>query len=252
MLRHPQLSQMMVLEVANKVRNECASLGSTKNPSILQKKSRADIANFNWSALVSEWEERAPTLLLLLTAACEKYWSRTQNTLSPSCAPALCMAGAILMKCRNKHVSGVQTIISIVLNAGHASSQVRAVCYAFLTHIRSTLMYPFLLQTYTRLNKLGICLSHMQVLRVVDRFGKGHDHLPKIWKDAVEKKHSTVVPAAQNVPPSGASSLTTSSLSQRLDITPSSQAGHASQDSESNVSTDDDQPTQPLGETLDC
>ncbi len=127
-LRNSKLSQMMIQEIANKVRNECANLGSTKNPSILLKKSRADITR---SALVSEWEKRAPTLLLLLTAAYDRYWSRPQNTLSPTCAPALCMAGALLMKCRNKHMSGIQTSISILLNAGHASSQEKLVVTYF-------------------------------------------------------------------------------------------------------------------------
>ncbi len=124
-LRHPQLSQTVIQEVANRVRNECAHLGSTKTPSILLKKSRADVASFDWKSLVSEWENRAPTLLLMLSAACDKYWSRTQPTVSPQCVPPLCMVGAVLMKCRNKHLSGVQTVISILLNAGRVSSQVR-------------------------------------------------------------------------------------------------------------------------------
>lgn len=115
-LRHPQLSRTVI--------HECAHLGSTKTPSILLKKSRADVANFDWKSLVSEWENRAPTLLLMLSAACDKHWSRMQQTVSPHIVPPLCMGGAVLMKCRNKHMSGVQTIISILLNAGHVSSQV--------------------------------------------------------------------------------------------------------------------------------
>ena len=40
----------------------------------------------------------------------------------------------------------------------------------------------FLAQTYTRLNKVGICLSHQQTRRVIDRLAEKHDHLLKIWK----------------------------------------------------------------------
>ncbi len=123
-LRHPQLSRTMLQEVANKVRTECANLGSTKEPSVLRKKTRTDITKFNWHDVVSELEVRAPTFLLLLTAACDRHWSRKTKSISPSCLPALCMAGSVLMKCRNKHMSAMQTIISLLLNAGHASSQV--------------------------------------------------------------------------------------------------------------------------------
>ena len=34
------------------------------------------------------------------------------------------MAGAVLLKTRNKHVFKVQSVISLVLNAGHVGSQV--------------------------------------------------------------------------------------------------------------------------------
>ncbi len=130
-LRHPQLSKSMLLEVANKVRTECANLGSTKNPSLLLRKSRSEITKFGWEHLVSEWEERAPVFFLLLTAACDKQWNRRHQTISPSCIPALCMAGGIVLKTRNKHMSVVQTIISLLLNAGHASSQVSLCYHAF-------------------------------------------------------------------------------------------------------------------------
>ena len=39
--------------------------------------------------------------------------------------PPVCVAGAILLKVRNQNMSALQRIISMLLNAGHVSKQVR-------------------------------------------------------------------------------------------------------------------------------
>ena len=123
-LKHPVLSRLMLQQVANKVRSECTSLVSIKAPSILRKKSKGTLTCFNWEDLVNEWENRAPTFLMLLTAAADKHWHTKAKTISTKCIPPLCMAGVILLKTRNKHTSALQTMTSILLNAGHCSSQV--------------------------------------------------------------------------------------------------------------------------------
>ena len=56
-----------------KVRSECTSLVSIKAPLILRKKSKGMLTRFNWEGLVNEWENRAPTFLMLLTAAADKH-----------------------------------------------------------------------------------------------------------------------------------------------------------------------------------
>lgn len=114
----------MLPEIGNLVRTECANLSSTKTPSSLYKKGKSDIASFTWDAIVSEWQQRAPTFYTVLMAAADKNWTRKAVSLSPKCVPAIGMAGAIVMKSRNKQLSAVQTMISLVLNAGHVSSQV--------------------------------------------------------------------------------------------------------------------------------
>ena len=115
----------MLREVGNLVRKECVSLVSTTDPpSVLRKRSKSELSVFNWSGMISEWETRAPTLLMLLAAAGDKLWHRRKESITPNCIPAVCMAGAVLLKSRNKHMSTVQTVISLLLNAGHVSSQV--------------------------------------------------------------------------------------------------------------------------------
>ena len=59
----------------------------------------------------------------------------------------------------------------------------------------------FLAQTYTRLNKVGICLSHQQTRRVIDRLAEKHDHLLKTWKALCESNALAQVPALEAMTP---------------------------------------------------
>lgn len=47
-------------------------------------------------------------------------------------------------------------------------------------------VYIYFAQTYTRLNKVGICLSHKQTLRIIDKLAEKHDHLLRTWKTLSE------------------------------------------------------------------
>jgi len=98
------------------------NLVSTKTPSLLRKNAAA--LTFSWDHLVKEWEIQAPTFLRILTAAADKHWHMKAESISAKCIPPLCMAGAVLLKTRNKHTSALQSMTSILLNAGHCSSQV--------------------------------------------------------------------------------------------------------------------------------
>ena len=119
-LNHPDLAKAMVREIGNLIHNECVSLVSSNDLSTLRKKSKSELSAFKWTDIASEWEMWAPTFLMLLAAAGDKQWHRKES-ITPKCIPALCMAGAVLMKTRNKHVSKVQCVISLVLNAGNIS-----------------------------------------------------------------------------------------------------------------------------------
>ena len=73
---------------------------------------------------MSDLQRQAPTFHTVLLAAADKQWTRKAESLSLICIPALGMAGVILLKSQNKHLSAVQTMILLVLNAGHVNSQV--------------------------------------------------------------------------------------------------------------------------------
>ena len=68
-------------------------------------------------SLIAELRERAPLLLATLTAAAKSSDEKEKF-------PYLGMAAAILLKAANKHMSAVQHVMSLLLNAGHATAQV--------------------------------------------------------------------------------------------------------------------------------
>ena len=40
---------------------------------------------------------------------------------------------------------------------------------------------------YTRLNRLGVCLSHKAVTRIVKQMGVGHDKPLRVWQTSMSK-----------------------------------------------------------------
>ena len=103
---------------------ECSGLVGTKMLSMLRKKSESDLIAFQWDKLMAELQERTPTLLSLMSAVADKTWNRKTTTVPAKCALQVCVACAILMKARNMHMCAAQTIVSLLLNAGHVSSLV--------------------------------------------------------------------------------------------------------------------------------
>lgn len=145
-MKHPKIADLMVKALCRVIGRECSSIVGTNEPSRLRKKSKSDLMGFDWETLMSELKERAPVLIAVLGAAANKTWSWKTATLPSSCVVYVGMASAVLMKSRNKHMTAVQTAVSLLMNAGHVSSQVCLVsvsytivkftCASFLCHRR--------------------------------------------------------------------------------------------------------------------
>ena len=122
--RHHETAFFLVSDVADVVRKECRHVTSTKYPSVLRGKTKDDLLQFSWKVLLAEKHRRASTLLAVLSAAAESIKQRRNQVIQPACVPFIGMAAAILLKCRNKRVRAAQHITSLVMNAGHCSTQV--------------------------------------------------------------------------------------------------------------------------------
>ena len=121
-VRNPLTSPFLAAEVANVIRSESHLLVTKKSPSLLRKTTKADLLQFSWEALITELQTRAPLLLASLSAAAKSSGEKEKS-------PYIGMAAAILFKAGNKHMSAVQHIMSVLLNAGHANAQVCTIHY---------------------------------------------------------------------------------------------------------------------------
>lgn len=93
-----------------------------KNPSILRtpRIHHKDLAKqFNWTSILEEIKERAPEVLDILTAiAAPSVKDDGQQV------PPICTAYALLLNTRNRELSLVQKLNSLILGAGHATQKV--------------------------------------------------------------------------------------------------------------------------------
>ena len=138
---------------------------------------------------------KAPTLLSILTAAAGSHSSRTQQ---PD-TNVILMAAAILLKQRNKHMCLLQTVIGCVLYSGHASKRVRFFISAYMDASTGKAENCILMQVYTRLSRLGICIAHQTVARVIKSLGVNFDKKVQEWKMVCNNNHSTSYPPSDAV-----------------------------------------------------
>ena len=118
-VNNKSLLPQLVRALCSAVRKEVKSLCSDKHYSILRLKSKPALENFTWKTVWLELEQNAPTFLVLLVGLLPG--SKQQLD---SVRPALCMCASILLKLTNQKVDLVQTVVSLVLKAGHATKQV--------------------------------------------------------------------------------------------------------------------------------
>ena len=92
---------------------------------------------------------------------------------------------------RNKVMCTTQLVISVLLYARHASKRGSAVLYMHLLSVE-VLNIRFLSQVITRLNKLGVCFSHIHTTNLIKTFGANHDQLVLEWKKILKLIHMKV------------------------------------------------------------
>ena len=112
---------MTVYFILQIIRVECGSLCLLKPvPSVLRVSSLKRITDFKWEDLITELRTRAPTLLAILQAAAQPMGSKKSSL--P--ASIVGMAAGILLKSRNQNMCALQSVVSTLLYAGHASKKV--------------------------------------------------------------------------------------------------------------------------------
>ena len=120
MTRNSHLRWRTVRNICCIIRREVHQLCSTKyGECVLRNTSSGAVTSFSWIPVVAELKTRAPVLYAVIKAVIAK---RQKTTVDPS---TIGTGAAIMLKCRNKFLSQAQTVISVLLYAGHCSKQVR-------------------------------------------------------------------------------------------------------------------------------
>ena len=81
---------------------------------MLRANTREEIVNVDFEKLCFEWKERAPIFCLSNDLA-----TTTRNEIAPEWLPSIAVAGLILLKKRNSHMSGCATVLGILRAGSH-------------------------------------------------------------------------------------------------------------------------------------
>ena len=113
-MENPHLHALVVRAVSKEVKGELKEICSDSYDTILRMKFKVALENFTWSRVWKELQNKTPTLLEILSG----------GSSNGPVQPSICTCASILMKLRNPKVNLVQAMVSVVLKAGHANTQV--------------------------------------------------------------------------------------------------------------------------------
>lgn len=132
-----------------------------KSPNALKKSSPEEIENMSNAVIVEEVMSQCPIWFACARGACAKLSKPSDSKITN----AIVLSTAILARCRNNKLSAVAHRISaILIHSGAKSSD------------------------FTRLNRLGICMSHDQTIKRQTKMGESHDAKILSWKQEVESR----------------------------------------------------------------
>lgn len=120
----PGLKKAIEDYICLEVNDKCKKLCSKKDASLLRSATKDSIFNFSWETVVKELADKAPFFhCLLLASVNPKSLSQSRNT---ERCPGVCAAATILLKNRDKGMTLVPYVISMILKVGRTSKKVSA------------------------------------------------------------------------------------------------------------------------------
>lgn len=115
-MKDPVLRKHVVKKMGILLRKELRQLCASK---VLQGNPHSRLAMFTWDVLLADMEQHAPTLLEMLKVCTKKRGCQEGSK------AVIGICTAILCKHRQRTMSLVQKILSLVLYAGHCSKKVQ-------------------------------------------------------------------------------------------------------------------------------
>lgn len=103
------LTAEIIAQVLNIVSSEVSGLCSKKKPSLLRNNKKEELANYRMQSICEEWEKRAPVFFSFLRASCI-----SKSTKDAKWLPSIVVAGSVLLKQRNNHMSATAAVLGIL------------------------------------------------------------------------------------------------------------------------------------------
>lgn len=128
---NPHLRKEAIMRVSKIIDEECRSLCAKRvQPvSLFRCMTLEQAESFLWTDTISELETKSPTLYNILTFVVTHSAGRNKQKKGDIQYPGLCTAVAILLKERNREMTGIQSYISSALFSSGIHKKVRMCAY---------------------------------------------------------------------------------------------------------------------------
>ena len=149
-LSEPTVREHILKKVAKEVDDECARLCRRHPISVFRKVSLTKMEEFSWEWFVQELETKCPVMYRFLVTVVSHTDHRNTHKKGTAHSPGICMAAAVLLKERNREMTGVQSYLSLVLFNSRVHKKVRFLSGSNTpvnTHvyISNTTMYTYIM-----------------------------------------------------------------------------------------------------------
>ena len=136
---HKCLREAVTLSFLDQLESECSKLCQNSTPpSLFCKVPVSEIEEFQWDRFIQELKEKAPLLLQILSSITSRNDHRNKLKTGGAHNPGICMAAAVILRERNQKMTGVQSLISMILFASHVDKQVHADTYTYSVYSTCT------------------------------------------------------------------------------------------------------------------
>lgn len=120
-VKDPLTRPAIIEGVTNMINKELKTMCSRSFDSILREKSQVAMEHFRWESVWGEPLQSAPVLMAILQGSIVR---RKSVELPRRAKPVLSMCASMLLKFRNPQMCYLQCVVSLLLHAGHAGTQV--------------------------------------------------------------------------------------------------------------------------------
>ena len=123
-VRNCTLKRAVFLEMLDQLNRECSKLCQKHETSLFCKVPGSALEDFHWDKFVQELHDKSPLLLQVMLTITSHNDHRNKSKTGKVHFPGICMATAILLKERNQRMTGVQSLISLILFSSHVEKYV--------------------------------------------------------------------------------------------------------------------------------